>query len=1786
MLIVLKVVVYIAIALVALVASIIGLIYAHQFGQLLRFRASMRKLAKDDAQEDDPALDVPELKETLEEEQARRKALWKLFYRPGLSITKLHASSRLRDAQAFTESHWIEWEEWRGWQRLAIEGSEAIRQGAHEYARKEAERRLGGLPRSCLPLWLELYDAKRHPELKLQWAQHNLNGGATWAALRVLEELASHDDNVGNSALYELFNHYTYQGSRDKALAYAKRYLAPPKKNLHDVVRGTVRKFFSPELGELNEYGSYWGLNAPRSAKLQVKIHALDVKASESTWLDDPKAPLGQAALGEVLLEKTLDTWKVPLLREPVHFFKLPHLEGPVRIEVSAQLPASRTWSECMGDESMPVTKVHCRVQNCSLDAVLTLTENSVSTWVVDKKTKAPVANVPLTLMHRDAGGTKIETLESATDEDGLFTWKGKPAWQFGVLVERLNGQGRKEQLFVTNGSDVATSKAPEVQRRFYVMLARPLYRPGERVQGKLFARQKGHEGSSKKIAAKQTYQLEVFGPRGTKSATISCALSEFGSASFDFVLPADAALGRYIFKTVNVSPQPKIEGSFHVEEFVAPEFRAELRAKDELVWGKKYKLEFEASYFFGGPVANAEGTLEIKRSNWTHTVFDNAPLTKHFHAPKSLAPKQFKTDAQGKASIAISWNGPWDVLQRFDGCDFDFVATVRDASGKSCQATLHVSVGRAAVIVSAKPAKTLRVPGETLPLLLEWEPADSTDDAPRKVTLTCRKGTTQKTTVHELRRSDEIFDMPLELPAGRWQISAHVEGQRARTKYSFTLLGPALQQKSRELIVSNDPSDSQGTIRVALTGPTTYLSKELLVYNRGPRLFSKVLDRESPTTWVDLPFIPGTEEKVHFALWHFDARDERLRQEHAVARIDPLSIPNEAPIALELAFPSAVVRPGAETSIEAKLSETQQKPSELTVTVIDEALFSLVAPPKSPLAFFEDSPPRPQSFPAWSAASAHAQQGRIVYSHVPRVDYLQHSVVAGGLPPPAPMIAGVGDMPAASYAMPVPMAPAARKSASPMRAAAAIAAAPVALVGAGAGLVAEAVMRKRQEAPGGLEEDAGAAMPQNAPVQLRSDFSSEAAWIPHARFGRNGSLTLPIKLPDSLTTWKASALLVSLAHDHLLEAHARVRTQKPLMVRLQAPRFFQERDVVALRAMLDSRSEQTLSVEASLQAGSITLPANARSSRSLEPNGQARIDVELAVPAYEEGDVVVRAEVIATNADDVSDAEERKVPYRPYGVLLRKTLSGVLAEEPVSTSFELPEERKKEFTKLSVQLDRGPMDAVLGALDYLREYPYGCVEQTCSRLLPHLLWERISSREEAGTGAYRSFHGKLSDDVVQETIRRIVGMQNADGGFGWWPGGHSDLWMTAYVVFSFSMASQPDSDSLQKARAYLTKEQLRRNHSDDADVFAAFAIAWTGGRVGERVIEVLSSRWENLSLTERAKFCWVLAAEGDSRAQEHADEVRKALVGPAKRFLKKVARDDESDLQWYHPGSTEAIAFYVLALLREGKTDDETLEVLVAFLLQHRKGKRWHNTRDTALAVLAVLSYEERMRGMGHERTVDVRINAESKQKAKLERLGEKPISMQFRDEDLRTGENELSFVLDEKPAGAPIAHRHFSAVLEYYTQESEIAASGEGMEVERTYWLLDEKKEPKRQLRNGDSIEIGQRLRVMLKVKAAKPRAYLLLEDMKLAGCEPVAKKSGRDVCKGQCAHVELRADRTAIFFDTLGTDRHEVSYDIEAALPGRFTAMPARIETMYESRCHATSASFALRVEEGNA
>ena len=84
-----------------------------------------------------------------------------------------------------------------------------------------------------------------------------------------------------------------------------------------------------------------------------------------------------------------------------------------------------------------------------------------------------------------------------------------------------------------------------------------------------------------------------------------------------------------------------------------------------------------------------------------------------------------------------------------------------------------------------------------------------------------------------------------------------------------------------------------------------------------------------------------------------------------------------------------------------------------------------------------------------------------------------------------------------------------------------------------------------------------GVPQPGDSPaVVVRSDFRSTILWEPEVVTDKNGQAKVKVKYPDSLTGWKATARVVGAGNTFGI-ADAITRTQQPLIVRLQAPRFF-----------------------------------------------------------------------------------------------------------------------------------------------------------------------------------------------------------------------------------------------------------------------------------------------------------------------------------------------------------------------------------------------------------------------------------------------------------------------------------------------------------------------------------------------------------------------------------------------------------------------------------------------------
>ena len=94
---------------------------------------------------------------------------------------------------------------------------------------------------------------------------------------------------------------------------------------------------------------------------------------------------------------------------------------------------------------------------------------------------------------------------------------------------------------------------------------------------------------------------------------------------------------------------------------------------------------------------------------------------------------------------------------------------------------------------------------------------------------------------------------------------------------------------------------------------------------------------------------------------------------------------------------------------------------------------------------------------------------------------------------------------------------------------------------------------------------------------------------------------------------------------------------------------------------------------------------------------------------------------------------------------------------------------------------------SLLGALDFLTSFPYGCTEQTLSSFLPNV----IVTRALAQLKLVPTERLSLLDRQVAEGLRRLGDYQHDDGGWGWWKTDENHPFMTAYALYGLAEAKR-----------------------------------------------------------------------------------------------------------------------------------------------------------------------------------------------------------------------------------------------------------------------------------------------------------------------------------------------------------------------------------------------------------
>ena len=691
-----------------------------------------------------------------------------------------------------------------------------------------------------------------------------------------------------------------------------------------------------------------------------------------------------------------------------------------------------------------------------------------------------------------------------------------------------------------------------------------------------------------------------------------------------------------------------------------------------------------------------------------------------------------------------------------------------------------------------------------------------------------------------------------------------------------------------------------------------------------------------------------------------------------------------------------------------------------------------------------------------------------------------------------------------------------------------------------------------------------------------RHNFDPCAFWKPAIITDADGRYEFSVNVPDTLTRYR----MIAVAHHGLARFGSAVGSfivDKPLMLEPKVPRFAQEGDQLSPQVMVRNNSPHAGVWKISLTLGSEAVgPTN-------EPGATLTEDLTLApgavgVVSFETRFVQTGEAVWKWSAVPVSlvgaepgsdtfvalrDAVESRFKVEYPMPLLRD--GRLVRLDPGAGALDLLAGLAPEVLggRGAVTLELAPSLLLegAGAAEFLLTYPYGCLEQSTSALMPWLAVNSLRSQ----VPSLNRYTPEATRAAIQAGADRIVSMQHVSGGFRYWPEATEVAdWASSYAGLGLLLAKEQGASvpeaSITGLTGYLSERLRGLGETPSAEQLeGATRSLWVLALAGAPELayhDLLEARIGSLNGRARAYLALATVAAKAENAKARA----AAIMTHKTPFNGKSV----SWMPYENDRSLELLAW--LAIGADAQQCDALLDRLV-----NQRGPRghWETTWANGWSMHAMAAYADRFKPEAGDITLTLTADAAPREVVLNPNAPTSSVEIPLHPGlKLTMRSDKVAFArvrVASKPALAP-----------------QRPVSTNGMEITRTY---------DRMLPNGlfeplTQPKLGEVVRVSLRIKLPEDGTrYLVVDDPLPAIFETVnsdfasqaggvADNPGRN---WEVSRLELRSDRALFFLDWLpDSGSYTLTYLARCTLPGAAVAPPAKVEAMYDPRKFALSAS----------
>lgn len=621
----------------------------------------------------------------------------------------------------------------------------------------------------------------------------------------------------------------------------------------------------------------------------------------------------------------------------------------------------------------------------------------------------------------------------------------------------------------------------------------------------------------------------------------------------------------------------------------------------------------------------------------------------------------------------------------------------------------------------------------------------------------------------------------------------------------------------------------------------------------------------------------------------------------------------------------------------------------------------------------------------------------------------------------------------------------------------------------------------------------------------LRTHFSDQGFWQPALTTDKEGKVRFAVTFPDNITRWQTIYLADAPVKKHIAtgSTEGSIKSFVPLSARLYLPEFLVRGDLCQARGKLTNYTKDTVQLTSSFSVNDSLI--------STHPHRCATTLTDTLQLSAKADSLSVVYQFVSENR--FSDGERRKVKIMPQGVTCTDGRFAIL-RDTLRMSLQSAKADSVTIRVMSTQ-----SDLLQDEVSMLTHYPYGCNEQTASKLIGFM-----TANQSPNITRHQR---KTNEKKIAELIQTLEKRQLTNGLWGWWEYDESSRWISRYIVETLQKYHIDFPKNIIKVTCLVL---MQENNSFADKLFGLSMLHSLGEKMDYQTLVNKLDTVKNLTLQERLDLAELKAKCGLPVDYEWLNKYREETMNGSVYYKfnnGQYVYDNEmmNTLQVYRILQADS--------LRDSKDERQKMRDYFYNQKALSRTSHWRNTYESAM-ILRTLS-DDMKQSLGEEKK-KVRFSG-----AMQEEIDQFPYEKKV----------PADGVLDISQNGTSPVYLSVSST--YWDRPDK--AKGRGFSIQTSF--------------SDTALTVSQRVKMKVTVTVEKDADYVLIHVPIPAGCTYASKDRS---WKNNEVYREHYKEHTNIFCSALTRGVYEFTIELTPFCQGDYTLNPAKVEQMYSPEFNA--------------